>query len=66
MPVIFNQLIEHFHFIKSRFSLDQARATPTVVTELENMTVRLGEPFELRVEIKASPTPIVQWMKGEF
>lgn len=63
----FNQQIEHSHSIHSHFSsLDQAKSTPTIVSELENMTVRLGEPFELRVEIKATPTPIVQWMKGKF
>ena len=37
---------------------------PKIKTELENLTVRVGEPFELRAKIEGSPTPMVQWMKG--
>jgi len=36
-----------------------------MVSQLEDITVRLGDPFELRAEVTGQPTPMVGWMKGE-
>jgi len=40
-----------------------AKGKPEITVGLEPITVRAGEPFELRAQVKGQPTPMVQWMK---
>ena len=44
-------------------SLAKISGVPVLKSELQNLMVRLGEPFELRAAISGTPTPMVQWMK---
>ena len=43
-----------------------AKGKPEITVGLEPITVRAGEPFELRAQVKGQPTPMVQWMKGKL
>ena len=54
------------HFKSSNHFEASAKGKPEITVGLEPITVRAGEPFELRAQVKGQPTPMVQWMKGNL